>query len=110
MIKPLALVEPMCCDGFVVLAPEALRALWPTVFTSKGMTDRELEQLRDPNNVRGQRIQGYLAKWRRFTFQKPGARQKRREGFYDPARFQDVEGLRGVLEPALGTGLKLEEG
>ena len=108
-LEPLALIEPMACDGFVVLSREALRALWPSVFTSKGMTDRELEQFRDPNSVPGKRIQAILATWRRFTFQKPSKGQKRREGFYDPTRFTTVEGLRSVLEPGLGSGLRLEE-
>ena len=108
--EPLALVEPMACDGFVVLAPEALRALWPSVFESKRTAERELQQLRDPNSAPGKRIQAILATWRRFTIQKLGKGQKRREGFYDPARFTAVEGLRSQLEQGLGTGLMLEEG
>jgi hypothetical protein len=109
-LEPLALIEPMACDGFIVLAPEALCALWPSTFESGSSADRELRQLRDGADVRGQRIQAILAKWRRFTVQKPGARQKPREGFYDPIRFDDVEALRSALEHGLGLGLKLGEG
>jgi hypothetical protein len=109
-LEPLALVEPMACDGFVVLAPEALSTLWPTVFESKRSGERELQRLRDSDNAAGKRIQAILATWRRFTVQKPGARQKRRDGFYDPARFDGVEGLRSALELGLGPDLQLKEG
>jgi hypothetical protein len=106
-LEPLALIEPMACDGFVVLAPEAMTTLWPTVFKSKRTAERELQQLRNPSDKRGQRINKILSGWKRFTVQKQGERQKPREGCYDPARFEGVEGLREALKP-FGSGLAVE--
>ena len=115
-LHPMALVEPINVDGFVVLAPEAMIKLWPSVFESKGekqskrTAERELQQLRDKDDKAAKRIQAILAGWCPFTLQKPGKRQKRRQGYYDPDRFHGVEELRGSLERALGPGLELKEG
>lgn len=109
-LEPMALVEPMACAGFVVLAPEVMCRLWPAVFESRRTAKRELQQLRDEDDVPAGRIKAILAGWRPFSLQKPGKGQKRRSGYYDPARFGSAEGLQGALEPALGPDLQLREG
>ena len=110
-LEPMAMVEPMEIDGFLVLAPKAMRQLWPDVFTSTSMTDRELKALREASSKPAKRILNILAGWRKFKVQKAGPRQKWREGYFNPARFDGVENLRGALETAFGAGLQLiEEG
>jgi hypothetical protein len=108
-LEPMALIEPMACDRFVALSPEVLCALWPKVFESERTAKRELEALRG-NGKAAQRVRAILMGWRRFTFQKSGKGQKRREGYYDLGRFERVEDLRSALERVLGPGLQLKEG
>lgn len=107
-LEPMALIEPMACDRFVALAPEVLCALWPKVLGSERTAKRELEELRG-NGKAAERVRTILKGWRRFTFQKSGKGQKRREGYYDLGRFERVEGLRSALERVLGPGLRLKE-
>jgi hypothetical protein len=104
-----ALVEPMACDGFVVLAPDALHALWPTVF-SRRTANREIKELRKLHSKSAEDIKAILATWRRFTVQKLGKGQKPREGFYDPQRFASAESLRTALKRAFGAEFDLTEG
>ena len=110
-LEPMALVDPMGCDGWVALSPEVMCALWPTVFKSRRTAERELQELRG-SGKRAKDILAILAigRWQRFTFQKPGARQKSREGYYDKGRFENAEALRSGLEKVTGPGLQLREG
>ena len=67
-LEPMALVDPMGCDGWVALSPEVMCALWPTVFKSRRTAERELQELRG-SGKRAKDILAILAngRWQRAS-------------------------------------------
>jgi hypothetical protein len=104
-LTPLAMIEPMHDDGYILLSPQDMNALWPELWANEVAAKRELDQFRKDGKA-AQRVKTILSRgWRSFRYQRPGARQKMRFGVYDPALHASAECLRNKIGPLA----KLEE-